>query len=277
MGVQKDNTGRRWVEVEIEVSGTPEEVWEAIASGPGISSWFVATDMESGADGTPVKVVSHFGPGDSMDSVAEITEWEPPRRFVAKSADLGPDAPEIATEWIVEARSGSTCNVRVVHSLVTDTSDWDDQLGAWEGGWPWFFQLLRLYLAHFSGQPCAAYRVMGSAAGTPEEAWTSFAGYLGVHDKEIGEICQSAGGMPPLAGTVKQREEGGHDHAVLVRLDEPAAGILSAFVLPMDGAVYLVMDVFHYGKMAAAAEQWEPRWQAWMKERFPMPGEQDTA
>jgi hypothetical protein len=36
-------SGRRWVQVEVEVPGTPEEVWQAIATGPGISSWFVPT------------------------------------------------------------------------------------------------------------------------------------------------------------------------------------------------------------------------------------------
>ena len=29
-----------------EVPGTPDEVWQAIATGPGISSWFVPTKFE---------------------------------------------------------------------------------------------------------------------------------------------------------------------------------------------------------------------------------------
>lgn len=31
-------TGRR-IELDVEVPGTPEEVWHAIATGPSISSW----------------------------------------------------------------------------------------------------------------------------------------------------------------------------------------------------------------------------------------------
>jgi len=38
MRVKKDASGRREVQVEVEVPGTPEEVWRAIATGPGISS-----------------------------------------------------------------------------------------------------------------------------------------------------------------------------------------------------------------------------------------------
>ena len=54
MSVKKDPSGRRSVQVEIEVPGTPEEVWRAIATGPGVSSWFVPTKIEEGADGKPV-------------------------------------------------------------------------------------------------------------------------------------------------------------------------------------------------------------------------------
>ena len=43
MPVKKDASGRHSIEVETEVLGTPEEVWQAIATGPGISAWFVST------------------------------------------------------------------------------------------------------------------------------------------------------------------------------------------------------------------------------------------
>ncbi len=272
MSLKKDHTGRRWVEVEIEVPGTPQEVWEAIATGPGISSWFVPTEFETGEDGTPVKVVSHFGPGNSMDSVAEISEWKPPHRFNATSKDLGPDAPEIATEWIVEARSGSTCTVRVVHSLFADNDDWDNHVAGWESGWPWFFQILRLSLLDFRNQPCRAFRIMGATGGDPAQAWAYFTKAIGLKECTVGGLCQAPGGMPPLIGRVKKTGEGGHEHAALIRLDEPCAGILSTFAMPMGGAVYLMLDFFLYGKRAEeAASKWEPHWRTWMAERYPMP------
>jgi hypothetical protein len=70
MPVKKAPSGHRSVEAEFEVPGTPEEVWQAIATGPGISSWFVPTEIEQHAGGS---AISHFGPGNSMDSVATIT------------------------------------------------------------------------------------------------------------------------------------------------------------------------------------------------------------
>jgi len=41
----------RIVEHEIEVSGTPEQVWHAIATGQGITAWFVPTTVEERAGG----------------------------------------------------------------------------------------------------------------------------------------------------------------------------------------------------------------------------------
>ena len=54
--------------------------------------------------------------------------------------------PALATEWIVEAKSGGTCIVRVVHSLFSDSDEWDAQLEQVESGWPHFFGLLKQYL-----------------------------------------------------------------------------------------------------------------------------------
>src|SRR3712207_7585820 len=62
----RSESGRRSVEAEVEVPGTPEEVWQAIATGPGISTWFVPTEVEERVGGT---VTANFGPG--MDSRSE--------------------------------------------------------------------------------------------------------------------------------------------------------------------------------------------------------------
>src|SRR5262245_42237461 len=46
MSVKKEASGRRSIQVEVEVPGTPEEVWQAIATGPGISAWFTPAEFE---------------------------------------------------------------------------------------------------------------------------------------------------------------------------------------------------------------------------------------
>ena len=132
MSVKKEASGRRSVQVEVEVPGTPEEVWQAIATGPGISSWFVPTEFEE-RDGKPVAVTLNFGPG--MESRSAVTAWDPPRMFAAQGEGWG-GSPPIATEWSVEARAGGVCLVRVVHSLFASTDDWDNQLESTESAGP---------------------------------------------------------------------------------------------------------------------------------------------
>src|SRR4051794_16470625 len=110
MSVKKESSGRRSVQVEVEVPGTPEEVWQAIATGPGISSWFVPTEFE-GKGGNPVAMKKNFGPG--MKSVSAVTAWDPPHMYAAEAKGWG-GSPPMATEWTVEARAGGVCIVRVV-------------------------------------------------------------------------------------------------------------------------------------------------------------------
>ena len=87
MSVKKEASGRRSVQVEVEVPGTPEEVWQAIATGPGISSWFVPAEFEE-RDGKPVAVKLNFGPG--MESRSAVTAWDPPRKFAAEASGWAP-------------------------------------------------------------------------------------------------------------------------------------------------------------------------------------------
>lgn len=268
MPVKKDASGRRWVEVEAEVPGTPEQVWRAIATGPGISSWFVPSEVEEREGGL---ATANFGPG--MESSATLTVWDPPRRFVTDSQDLGPTAPAVASEWTVEARSGGTCVVRVVHSLFADGDDWDNQLEGWEHGWPAFFRILRLYLKHFPGQPSSAFQLGGAAPGPRSEAWAALTGALGLAGARPGQKVRAAVGVPPLSGLVERVGEEAYPEELLLRLKEPAPGTAHLFAMEMGGQVYLSVRIYLYGEQAAAAvARDEPLWQAWIGERFPAGG-----
>ncbi len=260
MSVKVDEAGRRSVEVNVEVPGTPEEVWQAIATGPGISSWFVPTEIEKGEDGRPRRILMCFGEG--WDSTADVTDWEPPRRFRAESFDWGSEAP-VATEWIVEARSGGNCLVRVVHSLFADSDEWDGQLEGTEQGWPGFFRILRLYLTHFPGEPGSSFQIMGASKESAADAWSNLTHRLGLEGASPGERRTAPQGAPTLEGRVEHSAE----QELLLRLEEPANGAAHLFALPMGDQVYLSVRYYLYGAGAsAAAAQNEPVWRSWMKE-----------
>jgi uncharacterized protein YndB with AHSA1/START domain len=267
MPVKQDGSGRRSVEAEVEVPGTPEEVWHAIATGPGISSWFVPTEVEERVGGT---VRASFGPG--MDSLSMITDWQPPHRFAADSRDdMGPNDPTIATEWTVEARAGGACVVRVVHSWFTDSDDWDGQFEGHSQGWLAFFRILRLYLAHFRGQPAASFQVMGVAPEPKEAAWAALMGALGLADASAGQRVRTTDSAPSLAGIVEWAGQPAWPEELLLRLDEPAPGLAHLAPHPMGGQVYLSLRCFLYGPEAQAdVARAGPSWQAWIGERFPM-------
>jgi uncharacterized protein YndB with AHSA1/START domain len=265
MPVEKDPSGRRSVSAEVEVPGSPEEVWEAIATGPGISAWFVPSEVDGHVGG---KTVSHFGPDDSMDAVAEITEWQPPHRFVAETEE-GPGI--VATEWLVEAREGGSCVVRVVHSWVAEGDDWDAEFEGHAGGWLSFFKLLRFYLQHFSGQPSSLVQVAAQSDGTNEEVWERLAEPLGLVDAEEGQRVASSDGAPPLEGEVLEAEYTPEGCSAILRIEDPAPGLAHLIGFPMGGPIYLSMRFYLYGDQAASvAGPIEQRWQEWLTERFPM-------
>ena len=220
MPVKKDASGRRFVEAQAEVPGTPEEVWRAIATGPGISSWFVPSRVEERVGGT---ASATFGPG--MEATATITAWDPPRRFALESPGGmgGPGSPAVATEWIVESRAGDTCLVRVVHSWFADTDEWDGQFEGQETGWVCFFRILRIYLAHYRGLPGAGLQTLSMTGEPVPNAWANLMKNLGFSDAAEGQHVKSRTAAPLLAGSV-ERVGPPQDPELLVRLDQPARG-----------------------------------------------------
>lgn len=265
MSVKKEPSGRRSIQVEVEVPGTPEQVWAAIATGPGVSAWFVPTRMEERKGG---EIVSNFGPG--VDCPATITEWEALKRFVAEAVMGPPGSPTVATEWSIEARAGGKCLVRVVHSLFASTDDWDNQLDGLEKGWPPIFRILRRYLESFRGMPCSAMQFVSFAKDSESETWKKLGGALGLLNVAEGQKWTAPVGVPRLAGV--SLGAGMHENTVLVGLDAPVPGTAYIGAFSCGGMVQVYMAIYVYGAGAkAAVERDEPAWQAWISERFPMP------
>ena len=268
MSVKKVADGRRSVQVEVEVPGTPEEVWQAIATGPGISSWFVPAEFE-GRDGKAVAVTLNFGPG--MESRSVVTAWDPPRKWAAQGEGWG-GSPGIADEWSVEARAGGVCIVRNVHSLFASTDDWDNQLEGTESGWPGFFRILKIYLTHFRGQRSAMMQWIAPAAGTVSEAWDTLTAALGLKDVSAGQRWTAAAGVPALSGAVEHVTQ--RPNNALLRLDTPGPGTAALGVVNFGGSIMATLSFYLYGDRAAATVASEtPLWDAWIQERFPTPSE----
>jgi uncharacterized protein YndB with AHSA1/START domain len=270
MSVKKEASGRRSVQIEVEVPGTPAEVWQAIATGPGISSWFMPATVEE-RDGKPVAMTLSFGPG--MESRSNVTAWDPPRMFSKESEGWMPGSPSMANEWTVQAREGGVCVVRIVHSLFASTDDWDNQLEATESGWSAFLRTLQIYLTHFRGLSSTLMQFSAPTAGTEAQAWVALTAAFGVKGLSVGQPWAAPAGLPALGGVVEYLAQRPYD--ALLRLDTPGPGIaaLGTYSFP-GGPSTVAVNFYLYGDQAATtAAQDTPRWQAWFQACFPAPTE----
>jgi uncharacterized protein YndB with AHSA1/START domain len=154
---------------EAEVPATPDEVWAAIASGPGIDSWFMGrSDVQPGLGGTVRTVFGEYAPE------LDVAAWDPPRRFAYRSGEA-PDGRFIAYEFLIEGRSGSSTMLRTVTSGFLPGDDWADEFEAMTLGGEMYFRTLIEYLtprppplAPFTGRFAAPV----TAFGPPGTAWT---------------------------------------------------------------------------------------------------------
>jgi len=267
MSIQRDSEGRRFVQVETQVPGTPEQVWQAIASGPGISAWFVPTTLEGKVGG---ETTSDFGGG--MLSTAKITAWEPNVRYACEAPGWGPGMPPVATEWSVEALDGGTCKVRVVHSMFASTDDWDGQLEGTESGWPSYFRVLRRYLEHFAGQ-ASAQVVLNAMSTEPITAvWERLAGSFRPGEPRPGQrfTLEVAPGHT-LGGVVDSIDPQGSGRSLFAHLDAPRPGTLFLGAFACGGSM-ASLQTYVYGKDAArVADDLRPTLTSWLGELFPAP------
>ena len=249
------------LEFSVEVPGTPEQVWDAVATARGMSAWFLPTQVDERVGGA-----LHISMGEDMGSDGHVTAWEPPRRLVYDedwATLMGKDPDELSpltSEYVVEARSGGTCVVRVTTSGFGTGADWEqewwDSLGP---GWMPYFDNLRVYLGHFAGQQATTLEVDATHAGDVPAVWSALRDTLGV-----GAPGSTIDVRGDATGTV---EHVGDDY-VLVRLTDPVPGMLTASAYSHEDArATATVRAYLFGPDAAArVAQEEPAWQAWVED-----------
>jgi uncharacterized protein YndB with AHSA1/START domain len=243
-------------EFEVEVPGTPEQVWQAIATAEGISSWMMPTELEPRVGGA---VTFHMGP--EASSTGHVTAYEPARRieydedWASLMGHPGADVTPLVTEFLVEARSGGTCVVRVVTSAFGTGADWENEFfEEMNNGWAPVLDNLRLYLTNFAGQS-ATTMFAGTEFGAmaPQAATAALRDALGISG-QVGEAVTVRG----LRGHV-QRSIG---HHLLITLDEPMSGMLSFFAFGAEGGSGVHMAGYLFADDAAAyVERERAAWQ----------------
>ncbi|MET7465565.1 SRPBCC domain-containing protein [Nonomuraea sp. NPDC005501] len=233
---------------EATVGVTPEEVWDAIATGPGIDSWYMGrTEVTEGA------VRTDFG-GFLPDSA--VTVSDPPHRFAHASATED-DGRFVAYEFLIEGRERGSTVVRMVTSGFLPGDDWESEYEAMRSGLTMFFATLVEYLGHFHGRTATPVSAFGPPVRDWPDAWSALYTELGLRPggDVVGErVTFTPDGLPPVEGVVY--------FANAQTLGVRAPGALYRFIQGMPGFMiashHLFTDVAPQG----------PAWQAWLDRIF---------
>jgi uncharacterized protein YndB with AHSA1/START domain len=231
-------TDSRSIDLSVEVPGTLEEVWDTIATGPGVGSWFVPMEVDERIGG---EVAMDFGPSFGKET-ATVTAWEPPNRFSYQS---GGDRP-LAYEWLVEARDGGTCVVRLVNSGFGAGEEWDGDFEGMSNGWRLFLDNLRVQLTHFRNRRAVAIIPTVMVKGPNAAVWSALCAALGVPEGlSEGERLRASGAdVPVLSGTVHAVVRTPEVNEYHLLLDEPAEG--AAFIATEGGGEQVACSVYLY-------------------------------
>ncbi|MGH4019171.1 MAG: SRPBCC family protein [Pseudonocardiaceae bacterium] len=183
---------------EVELDASPEQVWEAIATGPGISSWFMGPhEVEPRAGGTITLTVGDFS------EQSTITAWYPPKRL-AYRGDEGADGSFHAMEYLIEGREGGSTVLRFVHSgFLSD--DWGAEYEDMTShGWDMYLHTLGQYLKYFTGRPGTYVHAGGPKAAEGQDSWTVVTEGLGLTGP-VGNgdrVRLTPEGLAPIEGVV---------------------------------------------------------------------------
>ena len=229
-----------------EVPASPDEVWAAIATGPGIDSWFMGrNEVKAGVGGTVRTVFGQYTPE------LEITGWDPDRRF-AYGSGRDVDGRFIAYEFLIEGRSGASTVLRAVTSGFLPGEEWADEFEAMRMGGELYFSTLVEYLTYFAGR----FATPVLAFGPPGTDWSRDRSLL---CRELG-LTETPGRGDPVR-LDGEAEDGivyfASAHAIGVRTEDALYRFMRGFAKP-------VIAAHHLFGSDADPDQARQAWEAWL-------------
>ena len=242
----------REISFEVEVPGSPEEVWDAIATGPGMDSWFLGhMEIEPRQGG---KVRWTLG-GETLPST--VTTWDPPNRIVTSGAEIQ-DGSRHDFDYTVTDREGGHSNIRYVHSGMLG-GDWEAEYEAMQEGDPMYFFKLAQYLNHFKGKVAATVDLFGPVVEDEDQVTVGYRRALGLgDDMAVGDqVSLTPEGVAPIEGEIDCLSQ----HFIGVLSDDAIYRFIHGFT----GAT---MVGHHFFGEGANKQELERDWQAWLGRSF---------
>ncbi|WP_020660166.1 SRPBCC family protein [Amycolatopsis benzoatilytica] len=183
------------VRKEISLPADPSAVWDAVASGPGIDSWFMGRHE---VDAVAKRVRFRLG---ELSTEARITAWDPPHRF-AYRGPAAEDGTFDAMEFLVEAAEGGTSVLRFMHRGFA-ADGWEDEYHeSFGAGWEMYLHTLGELLRHFRGRYAAYVTADGPASSARPDAWPKLLAALRLPEPATGQEVRFAFGGNEIAGVL---------------------------------------------------------------------------
>lgn len=239
------------VNEEITLDATPEQVWEAIATGPGIDSWFMGhSEIEPGEGGaTSFSMFGQTEPG-------RVTAWEPGRRFAYRSDEKNGEF--MAFEYLLEGREGGSTVLRFAHHGFLGDDGWEEQYDALKVGDRKYLEKLAAYVKHFPGRT-AVHNLFLPGPQVPDasRALRAFTAAFDLSELKEGAEARTRVGPSSAQGTVTHADERG---CLIVQTTDGIYMLMHGM-----GAVFVA---FHCFNPALNPAEIDEAWQSWLEKTF---------
>jgi uncharacterized protein YndB with AHSA1/START domain len=239
---------------EVTLDATPDQVWEAIATGRGLDAWFMGRNEVEPREGGRTRMTIA-----GQTEEATVTAWEPGKRYAYRAE--GPDGSTLmAFEWLIEGRDDGRTVLRLVQSGVLG-DDWEAEYDALGQGWDMFLHQLGQYLRFFRGRtatPVTLLRPVPSGDDA-DRVWEVLPRELGLTGRpgEGDTVRLTPAGLAPIDGVV--------DYVSPTALGVRSDDALHRFARAHDGSLGVGHHLFSGDTDPAAAER---AWQVWLDRLF---------
>jgi len=238
------------VREEITLDATPEQVWEAIATGPGIDSWFMGhSEIEPREGGT-----TSFDMFSEIES-GQVTAWEPGRHFAYRSNEKNGEF--MAFEYLLEGREGGSTVLRFVHNGFLGDDGWEQQYDALKVGDRKYLEKLAAYVKHFQGRTSVHNLFLPGPQVDATQAWPALASAFALTTPVEGATAHTQVGPSTAEGTVTHADPEG---CLIVATPDA----LYTLMLGM-GMVFVQVHTFN---PSLDASEINTAWQSWLEKTF---------
>jgi uncharacterized protein YndB with AHSA1/START domain len=234
---------------EIPLDATPDQVWDAIATRPGLTAWFAPMDVAPDEHGR------------SADG--DVVRWEPGKAMTVRTP-VAEDGSTSSFEYLIEARDGGTSVLRFTQTGF-HSDDWESEYEATARGWGLYFHTLGQYLSNFSGRPATYIAAEGPESVAGRRAWLDLLSAIGlpgpVSPEEAGAVAPGqqvhfyVPGLGPVDGEVDYH---GPSH-LGIRVDDALLRFHDRSLLGMSVA----LGHHYYGADQDEAKL-QQEWQSWL-------------